>query len=552
MSLHPEAVAPVPELTAQVAQAAFPKGNAYLRLRDELGGIYRDTDFRALFSPLGRPAEHPWRLALVLVMQYAEGLSDEQAAIAVRGRIDWKYALGLELTDPGFDASVLSEFRARLVEGGAESRLLDLLLACCKRAGLVKARGKARTDSTHVLAATRALTRLETAGETMRHALNVLAQVAPEWLRARVDPAWPERYGPRLDEYRFPKGTAEREALAAQIGADGLRLYQAATGADAPAWLRRVPAVETLRRVWVQQFDAPDEAGAVRWRRQEDEPPAALLINSPYDPEARYGKKRSTVWTGYKVQVTETCDAERPHLITHVATTAAPIRDDAMVAPIQEALAERALLPAAHLVDAGYVNAEVLVASRRAHQIDLVGPPPRDRHWQARAGEGFDAANFAIDWEQERARCPQGAPSVKWSQTRDGYDHPIINIRFSPSACRRCAVRARCTTSRSGPREITVRPQAQHLALRVARQREQTPEFQAAYAARAGVEGTMSQALRRTGLRRARYLGLAKTRLQHLLTAAALNLCRLAAWFAERPRRSIRITPFVRLATAAR
>lgn len=189
MSLQPSPIEPVPEETARVAEAAFPRGHAYMRLREELGVLYRDTDFRALFSDVGQPAESPWRLALVLVMQYAEGLSDRQAADAVRDRIAWKYALGLELTDPGFDASVLSEFRARLVAGNAEYRLLDLLLARCKAAGLVKARGKARTDSTHVLAATRALNRLETVGETMRHALNTLASVAPDWLRERLDPS---------------------------------------------------------------------------------------------------------------------------------------------------------------------------------------------------------------------------------------------------------------------------------------------------------------------------------------------------------------------------
>jgi transposase len=446
----------------------------------------------------------------------------------------------------------LSEFRARLVAGKAEYQLLDLLLECCKGEGLVKARGKARTDSTHVLAATRALNRLETVGETMRHALNILAHVAPDWLQPRIDPTWLERYGPRVDEYRFPKGTEARQTRAAQIGADGVRLYQAATADDAPVWLREVPAVETVRRVWLQQFYAPDEQGRVRWRSGEDAPPAALLINSPYDVEARYSKKRSTVWTGYKVHVTETCDAETPNLIPHVTTTPATVPDVELLAPIHTALAKRGLLPREHVVDAGYVDAELLVTSRTEHRVDVVGPVPQDTRWQARAGEGFDLACFALDWEQEQATCPQGATSTKWSETRDRHDHPIINIRFSAVACRACPVRARCTSSPTGPREITVRPKAQYLAQQQARRYQKTAEFHEHYNARAGIAATISQGLRMADLRHARYIGLAKTRLQHVLTAAALNLCRLSDWFDERPRASIRRTPFVKLAMAPR
>jgi transposase len=549
MSLQAPIIYCQQEGTARMARAAFPKGNAYLRLSDALGPIYTNPQFAALFPRAGQPAIAPAQLALVTIFQFAEGLSDRQAADAVRDRISWKYALCLPLEDAGFDASVLSEFRTRLVAGGAEYQLLDLLLECCKTAGLVKTRGTARTDSTHVLAATRALNRLETAGETMRHALNTLASVEPGWLQPRIDPEWLERYGPRMDEYRFPKGAEQREALATQIGTDGIRLYRAATAEDAPVWLRAVPAVETLRAVWLQQFYAPDEQGVVRWRAGEDQPPAAQLLTSPYDVEARYSKKRSTVWTGYKLQITETCDPETPNLITHVATTAATTADSAMVAPIHSALAKKDLLPAEHLVDAGYVAADVIVTSKETYAVAVVGPAPQDTRWQARAGEGFDVACFTLDWEREQATCPQGAQSATWSPTKDDHANPIITIRFPATACRACPVRAKCTTSPTGPRAITVRPKAHYLALQQARQDQKTPEFHARYATRAGIEATISQGLRVTDLRHARYIGLAKTRLQHVLTAAALNLCRLSDWFAERPRASVRITPFVKLAT---
>jgi transposase len=170
MSLKPQTIPPVPDNTATVARAAFPKGNAVLRLRDQLGTIYQDELFAALYPERGQPAAAPWRLALVSVLQFLEDLPDRQAADAVRGRIDWKYALSLDLTDPGFDYSVLSEFRGRLVEGEQETLLLDTLLVRLKEAGLMKSGGRQRTDSTHVLAAIRGLNRLETIGETLRAA----------------------------------------------------------------------------------------------------------------------------------------------------------------------------------------------------------------------------------------------------------------------------------------------------------------------------------------------------------------------------------------------
>ena len=218
MSLHPQEIPPIPEETRRVAQAVFPRSNVYMRMRDELGTIYDDQLFAPLFPTRGQPAASPWRLALTIVMQFAEGLSDRQAADAVRSRIDWKYALSLELTDPGFDHTVLSEFRTRLVAGQAEQLLLETLLARVRERGLLKARGRQRTDSTHVLAAIRVLNRLELVGETLRHALHNLAVVAPDWLQAQVPIEWFDRYDTRMENYHFPKAEAAREAVAVTIG----------------------------------------------------------------------------------------------------------------------------------------------------------------------------------------------------------------------------------------------------------------------------------------------------------------------------------------------
>jgi transposase len=541
----------VPEETARIARAAFPKGNGYLRVRDALGTLYTDEAFADLFPTHGQPAEAPWRLAVITVLQFAEMLSDRQAAEAVRARLDWKYLLGLPVEDSGFDASVLCEFRARLLEGGAEQRLLDVLLERFREHGLVKAGGRQRTDSTHVLSAVRALNRLQCVGETMRHALNSLAVAAPDWLQPRIRSEWLERYDHQLDDYRLPKKETERAALAALIGADGFALLEAIYATEAPGWLREVPAVEILRRVWLQQYYAA-EAGPVRWRSSADTPPAHLLINSPYDPEARFAGKRDLTWVGYKAHLTETCDPDEPQLVTHAETTPATTHDGQVVEVIHADLARKDLLPSEHIVDTGYVDSELLVSSRMQYGIDLLGPVMEDTSWQSRAANGFESAAFTVDWSAHQVTCPAGHTSVKWCPTHDRHGNDVIHIEFATADCRRCPSRPSCTRAATEPREMGLRPRAQQEALWAARHRQRTSSFKREYARRAGVEGTLSQAIHVCGLRRAKYVGLAKTRLQHIITAAALNVVRTGAWLAGLPCAQTRTSPFVALALAAR
>lgn len=547
MSLHPQPNTAIPDETVRIARLAFPQGSLYMRMRNELGPIYEDESFRALFSSRGQPAESPARLALVSIMQFAEGLSDRQAADAVRSRIDWKYALALELSDPGFDASVLTEFRERLIAGGAEELLFEQMLTRLRERGLLKARGRQRTDSTHVLAAIRQLNRLECVGETMRRALNALAVVAPAWLRAWVPAPWFDRYARRFEEYRLPPGRPERYALAELIGVDGIELLDQIYDQAAPAWLRQLPAVEVLRQVWLQQFYLVE--GVLRWRAAEDLPPSALLISSPYDAEARYSQRRQTQWTGYKVHLTESCDEDLPHLITDVETTPATKSDYEMTAAIEAKLAARALLPREHLVDAGYVTSDHLVNSRQEYDVELLGPVAEDNSWQARAGAGFDVGRFAIDWQAQRATCPNGRTSVSWIEgLADHHDHEVIHVHFARRDCQRCPVRAACTRATKQGRVLTIRPQAQHEAIQAARQHQQTEAFKERYRARAGIEGTISQGVRIGDLRRSRYIGLAKTHLQHVLLASGINLLRAIAWLEELPRAQTRKSPFLALA----
>ena len=552
MSLRPAPVPSVPEETARVAHAAFPHGHPHLRMRDEFPRFFEDEQFRALFAHRGRPADAPWRLALVSVLQYAEGLSDRQAADAVRRCLDWKYLLGLELTDPGFDFTLLCDFRDRLLAGSAELLLFETLLTCFRERKLLHARGPQRTDATHVLAAIRLLNRLESVGETLRHTLNILATVAPDWLRAHCRPEWVERYEQRFEEERLPESARERDALAATIGADGVALLTALYGPTGPEWLRQVPAVAVLRQVWVQQYYREETAGGcrLRWRTENELPPAPQRIISPYDPEARFGQKRRVAWGGYKVHFTETCEPDLPVLITDVQTTPPLTGDHETVPAIHAALAARDLLPAAHLVDGGYVEAGVLVSSQEDHQVDLVGPPREDTTWQAREGTGFTAREFQIRWEEQVAVCPQGEKSSAWAEKQE-RGKPVIQVSFALTTCRGCPSRERCTRAVNAGRKLTLHPEKEDRALQAARARRATPEFAESYKVRAGIEGTHAQGVRRCGLRRCRYVGARKVHLQHLLTAAALNFVRVAAWLMDAKRSRTRVSAFTRLMAPA-
>ena len=551
MSLQPQPTDPIPDETQRVAQAAFPKGNVYMRMRDELGEVYTDGLFAELFPRRGQPAESPGRVAWVTVLQFAEGLSDRQAAEVVRGRIDWKYVLGLELTDPGFDYSVLSEFRERLLTGEKEAALLDELLARLKQRGLLKARGQQRTDSTHILAAVRQLNRVEIVGETLRRALNELAEVTPDWVKAITAPEWFTRYGRRFEQMRLPKDRAEREKLLETIGADGWRLLEAVRTAPQTEQLRQLAGVEFLRCMWLQQYCIEvDDAGGchVHVRADDNQPPGAQRLHTPYDEEARYSAKRDWEWVGYKTHLTEISEPDEVHLITQVTTTLATQTDMEALGTVHAALAQQDLLPDEHLLDAGYVDAEALVSARQAFGVAICSPVRTKVSWQAKAADGFALAQFTIDWDQQQVTCPGGHTSNQWCERSSATRKPAIQVRFSPTVCRACPSQTQCTQARTGARTITFLPQAEHLALQHARQEQATPEFKVKYAQRAGIEGTISQGVRGFELRSTRYIGLAKTHLQMLATAVAINLHRLFDWWEEKPRARTRISPFAKLA----
>jgi transposase len=538
MTLHPQALPPVPEATAAAVQAAFPKGNLYVELRAEFGTLYDDQLFADVYPPQGRPVKvAPWRLALVVVMQYIEGLTDRQAADAVRRCMDWKYALSLDLSDPGFDFTLLHDFRCRVLTQEAGQRFLDTFLAACKARGWIKARGTQRTDSTHVLAAIRTLHRLECVLEAMHYALNQLSAAEPAWVQQHVPLDWYPRYGLRSDQARLPKESSKREALARQVGADGYQLLAWVQTTDSPLGLRELPALEALRQIWLQQYYRCTVPGweALRWRTRDEQPPSAVRIASPYDLEARYSSKRDTHWVGYKLHLTESCDPGQPDLITQVLTTPATTPDCVMGPAIVHDLSARDLLPGTHLLDSGYVDADFLVTAQRQYHIDVVGPAFGSYSRQHQTGQGYDLQAFVLDWEAQQARCPQGHTSGHWRPGRDVSGDPVIRIRFDGPTCRACPARQACTAAKDAPRQLTVRLQAHHEAIQAARQRQETPEFKAQYALRAGVESSLSQGIRRFDLRQSRYLGLARTHLQQLFNATAMNVVRVIAWLRGEP-----------------
>jgi transposase len=547
-----------------------------VEVRDRLGQWLADEEFAAAFGIRGKPGWPPSRLALVTILQREENLTDRLAAESVRARIDWKYLLGLPLDDPGFDHTVLAEFRGKVAGAGLEQAALDALLARLAAGGLIKAGGKQRTDSTHVVAAVAALNRLELTGESVRAAVEALAAAHPAWLEQRICVAdWTRRYGTPMTAWRPPASQAKQAELAIAYARDGYALLEAVYAESSPAWLRELPAVDVLRRVLVQNYTRAITGGKEVIKRREKEPdgdglpPGHARIASPYDLDARWGAKRDTFWLGYKLHVTETCDDEPrcscpgdggtgrrghdrecaaaafPNLITHVATTDATVTDNQMTGVIHDDLAGKSLAPGRHYQDSGYLSAALVVSEAARHGIALIGPLLADTSPQARAGHGYARADFTVDYDSKTVTCPQGKTSASWTPCTQHGNNAIV-ATFSAGDCGPCPARGLCTSSGKNRRQLTVPPRELAQAQAAARAAEKTIPFQADYARRAGVEGSMHQAVSH-GARRARYRGLPKTRLDHAYMACALNLLRLHAYWTGTPLERRRTSHLARL-----
>jgi Transposase DDE domain len=427
-----------------------------------------------------------------------------------------------------------------------------------------------------VIAAVRALHTVELAGESVRAALEVLAAACPGWLAQRICVAdWNRRYGARIDSWRLPAGKAAQDRLTLEFARDGYALVQACYEDSAPGWARELPAVQTLRMVLLQNFTrTAGEHGREVIREREPEgkhehdgvPPAHIKISSPYDTDARWGKKDESLWLGYKLHITETCEDPpacgcppgpaaapgrcghdvRPNLITCVATTGAAAGDAAMTIPVSAALARKRLAPARHYLDSGYASARNMLEAARLSGTILVTPLLAGTSPQARAGHGYDRSAFGIDYDARTVTRPQGAASASWTPTRlRGTD--VIAIKFPLTTCRPCPARQLCTTATRTGRQLTLPPRELHDIITRARAGQATQDWHDDYKRRAGAEATISQAITITGCRRARYRGLAKTRLEHVYSAVALNLYRLDAYWNDTPIHRERTSHLARL-----
>ena len=539
MSLKVRPVPPIPDDIATLIRQILPASHALVLMGDRLSQFISDEDFADLYPAEGKPALSPALLALVTVLQYWEFLSDRQAAHMVITRLDWKYALHLALAYAGFDHSVLCEFRQRLIAHDAQRRVFDQLLLALRQAGLLKGQHMQRTDSLAVLGAVRQLSRLELAMETLRLALVEIEQQDPAWLKAAVPSSWAEQYGAwtqheRLVRAKGEAGRAEAEKLLQQAGADGQGLLDKLAAPGTPAALAGASAVGILHRVWDQQFETAD--GRVKPRERVDVR-GAEEIHTPHDPDVRYGEHGGHEWEGFLMQWTETAAPDQPRIITDVGTTPAGVADCRQLAGIQTRLAERDLLPEIHLGDMGYVNGDTLVAST-ARGVQLLGPVQRDTSPQAHTPGGLTADAFQVDFEHKRATCPAGQVATIWSESHNGFGAPVVHIRFPVAACRACPLRPQCmptSTSAKHGRSLKLKPS--HVQVQARRQEQTTPAFRELYRHRAGIEASLSNAVRRHGARRARYRGTVKTNLQHLFLASAINLKRAAAWLVgRRPR----------------
>lgn len=601
MCLKPRALPPIPEDTREVALQIYRRHPVAIRLGDDFADVLRDEDFQDLYSHTGQPALSPAFLALVMILQFLETASDRIAVEMVRSRIDWKYALHLPLCHPGFDSSVLCEFRQRLANNDAERRAFDAFLERLKEKGFLQGRRLQRTDSIAVLGAIRELNRLELVMEALRLALEAIISEEPLWFAKKVPEQWLDTYGEwtqaeRLIKETGPKAATQLRTLLLRTGQDGFKLLDWLQQDTTPAALRELETVKLLQKVWQQQYrrleqtvkpidlkveeQLCEDAAAVRQAAQkaqsgipeaedtdsidnmmteevqESTPKSRKqdgisdVIVTPHDPEARLAVKRGKAHTGFKLHLTQTATSDAPKLITDVAIAAAASHDGAAMDDIQERLHQRDLLAQEHLADSGYVCGSTLHSSQQ-RGVRLLGPVSPDTSTPERKAAGCALDDFTIDFAQQRACCPQGQWSVGW-HTKRRWDQPQlqqVTIRWDKPSCGACPLRSICLSPKQDHRVLSV---SQHHEMILARRREQKTEaFKEQYRHRAGIEATFSNMVNVHGGRRTAYKGASKTLLYYLHLSIGMNIKQVHAWEAGIKPKLHRRNNLRRLAAAA-
>lgn len=529
MSLQENWNPEMPDDTAQIGQGILKENDPYRLVGDRVNTFLTLKDFRSLYSELGRGAICPIILSLITVFQFLENIPDRVAAKWAVTRIDWKYALHLPLAWAGFNYSTLSNFRTRLIEHGEERLLFERVLEWVRSLGFIEKFGKQRTDSTHIIGCIERLSRLELAWETLRTALHAIEKGAPRWYGEVIPAAFHQAYAERQSDWRLSK--EEAKAKMKEAGADGFWLLDR-LDESAPEEVLRLSEVETLREVWEQQFERKEDSPKVTVRK----PPikGKGVIDTPHDKDARWAEKRGNDWVGYRLQVSETAeeDAEK-QFITDIDAVDANSDDSEAVDEIQERLIGRTLKPEEHYVDRGYVSGAKLARSGD-RGIELMGLAPLDN---SRKPEEYKQGAFKIDFERQEAICPEGKVSKRWYERPPVEGYVGVDIHFKDQ-CDGCVARGQCAPGRDG-RILSVSPYYKELKERRAEQ--ETAAFKERMKRRPAVEGTISELTRKHGIRRARYRGKGKTRLQALFTGAAANLKRLSQALELRDQAPVRV-----------
>lgn len=499
---------PMPAETARVGKALLEEASPYRLIGEQIFEKFHEQDYADLYSLEGKPGISPVILAFVTVFQFMEKLPDRQAAESLRMRVDWKYALRLPLSYAGFDFSVLSEFRDRLLEHAAEGRVFEQLVREFQEMGLIKERGRQRTDSIAMLMSVRRLSRLELVVETLRLAVGAVLRADRAWAEKLIPPSWEERYGERFVLQRHTKEEwAEHDK---HVGEDGQWFMARVEGAGAPAEIRSLPEVQVLKTVWAQQFREAQGKIVYQAGTSYD---GHTQVQTPHDPEARYSRKRVQEWVGGKVQATETDDEEYPHIITDIAGTCSSKTDYEALPEIQQRLKERGCLPEKQYVDSGYMSGPNLAKSIE-NGIDLIGPPCPVVSKQSRLPNGITTDQFVIDVEKQTATCPAG-----FSSNPDHGWAGKLRFRFPDDVCARCSLHERCCT---GKRGRTICVGLTYPLLQEARRRQKTEAFKKDYHKhRSGVEGCVSALARGNGMRISRYTGNQKRHLQAVFCGSA-------------------------------
>lgn len=512
----------IPKETARIGQLILTEDDPYRLVGDDVDKILSLADFAHLYSEDGRGAICPIVLSLVTMFQFMENLPDREAAKAAVVRLDWKYAMHVPVEWLGFHYSTLCNYRKRLLVNGEERLLFDKILGWVVQQGFLKKKSKQRSDSTHVLGKVAALSRLELLWETLRMSLGAVKGTAPTWYESTVPGAYDEAYRVRRHDWHLSAKEVEQETK--QAGRDGFWLLDHLQ-ASSPERVQELPEVATLKRVLEQTFtrSKPSDGGGGRkvrlraWKKGQGKD----RIVSPHDKEARWSQKRGKSWIGYKLQVTETSEAEAGStFLTDVRITAATTHDSEVTTEIQDQLVANDVSPKEQVVDQGYMSGPNMARSLK-RGINLFGPLPGDNCGKP---AGYRQQDFDINWEKESVTCPKGDTSRVWKPRKKPANKPGIYVRFSRACCN-CEAWGSCTRSKQGR---TLFLNAHHELITARRAEQQATQFHERYKSRAAVEGTISMLVRKHGARNARYRGLKKVNLQAQLTAAAVNLKQLS------------------------